>query len=130
MKLNEIKQVTPKSYNLAEGVIPAHISMTLQQIVDAGKVTNSVQTFILADLSSMYKDGGPYRWSRDLNSYGSESSSAIIDALRQLPDEESVELARWFLEKLEDTSNFESNAFAKPEMCTTDWVRYVLSRQD
>ena len=130
MLLNEIKMLNVDPLQVTEGIIPVHISMTLQQIIDAGKVTNSVQTFILAELSNMFKQGGPHRWPRDLKPYGAETPSVMIDAIRGLSDSEAVDLAQWFLVKLEEVSNFETNPYTKPEMDTQQWVRWVLSRQD
>lgn len=130
MKLNEIKQVSEGFYNLNEGVIPVHLTMTLEQVVKAGKITNPVQTFIIAELSSMFRDGGPYRWSRDLNPYGAESSSEVIEAVKGLSDTDAVELATWLLEQLHTPATFESNPYCSNSMDTVSWVKWVLKRQD
>lgn len=129
MKLNEIKQVNQGHYDLNEGVIPVHLTMTLEQVIAAGKVTNPVQTFIIAELSNMFRDGGPYRWSRDLNPYGAENSSEIIEAVKSLSDEDTVELSKWLLERLCTPATFESNPYSNPTMDTLSWVKWVLKRQ-
>lgn len=129
MKLNEIKRVYEGEVNLAEGVIPVHISMTLDQIINAGKVTNSVQYFILAGLISMLKDGSPTRWPRDLNSYGMSTSSEQIDAIKTISDSEAVELATWLGNELQNSVNFETNPYASPQMDIVGWIRWVLKRQ-
>lgn len=129
MKLNEIKNVVTGEYNLAEGVIPAHIEMTLEQIVSAGKVTNSVQTFIMAGLVSMFKDGGPTRWPRDINSYSMATGADLIEAVRGLNDNEAVEMAKWLLSELVKPATFESNPCTNPAMGTQEWVRWVLHKQ-
>ena len=131
MKLNEIKPVAEGHYDLAEGVIPVHLSMTLEQVVSAGKVTNNVQHFIMAGLISMFKDGGPSRWPRDLNAYPMGTGSDVLEAVRSLTPEESVEMAKWLLESLKNPASFESNPYVCPNpLDTVGWMRWVLRRQD
>jgi len=130
MKLNEIKPVITGTYNLSEGVIPAHIEMTLQQVVNDGKVTNSVQTYIIAGLVCMFKDGGPAQWPRDLNSYSMITNSDIIDAVKGFSDTESVDISTWLLQKLAIQASFESCPYAKPALGPQEWVRWVLSKQE
>lgn len=130
MKLNEIKQVAPNTVNLNEGVIPVHLTMTLSQVIEAGKITNSVQKFTIAELASMFRNGGPYRWSRDLNPYGSESSSDTIKAVESLSDADAVELSSWLLEQLHAPEVFESNPYCNAALSTVEWVKWVLKRQD
>jgi hypothetical protein len=132
MKLNEIKQVNQGYYILSEGVIPAHLTMTLEQVITAGKVTNNVQTFIMAGLISLFKDGGPARWPRDLNAYPMATGSDMIEAVKSIFDSEAVELATWLLEKLHTPATFESNPYAcsNPQMNVVEWIRYVLKKQD
>lgn len=130
MKLNEIKRVYEGEVNLTEGVIPVHISMTLDQIINAGKVTNSVQYFILAGLISMFKDGGPTRWPRDLNSYSMSTSSEQIDAIKTISDTEAVELAKWLGQELTNPVNFETNPYANSSQDVVEWIRFVLKKQD
>ena len=129
MKLNEIKTVNYGEYDLTEGVIPAHISMTLEQVITAGKVTNSVQHFIMAGLVSMFKDGGPSRWPRDLNSYAMATSSELVESIKKLGDSESTQLAQWLLIELMRPATFESQPYINPHMQTVEWVQWVLHRQ-
>lgn len=131
MKLNEVKPVLDGMYNLSEGVIPVHLTMTLEQVVAAGRVTNVVQHMILAGLTSMFKDGGPAQWPRDLNSYSMCTSSDMLEAVKLLTPAESVDLASWLIEMLNKPATFESNPYAcsQPEMSTAEWVRWVTRRQ-
>jgi len=132
MKLSEIKQVGFDTDFLVEGVIPAHITLTLEQVVKAGQITNNVQTFTIAGLVNMFKNGGPVRWPRDLNSYSMSTSSDLINAVRSLTNEEVVGLASWLGVELQRPAGFESNPFpcCNPQMDTTEWMRWVLRRQD
>lgn len=129
MRLAEIKNIGD-DFQLCEGTIPVHISMTLNQIINAGKVTNSVQYFILAGLISMFKDGGPTRWPRDLNSYSMSTSSEQIDAIKTISDTEAVELAKWLGQELTNPVNFETNPYANSSQDVVEWIRFVLKKQD
>ena len=131
MKLNEIKSIASGEYDLSEGVIPVHLTMTLEQIISAGKITNNVQYFIVAGLINMFKDGGPHRWPRELNSYPMATSSDVIDAVKALTPDELVEMAHWLLESLKKPASFESDPCACPtSMDTQGWIQWVLSKQD
>lgn len=133
MKLNEIKNVNVGEYDLVEGVIPVHITMTLEQVIAAGAVTNNVQHFIMAGLIGLFKDGGPYRWPRDLNAYPMATGSDVLEAVKSLSPQESVEMAQWLLSKLDGPATFEADPYAKgcPSPAqTVDWMRWVLRRQD
>jgi hypothetical protein len=133
MKLNEIKTVNKGTYDLTEGVIPVHITMTLEQVIREGKVTNNVQHFVMAGLISMFKDGGPARWPRDLNSYSTMTfgtNAHVLEELKSLPAEDATELAQWLLVQLGRTATFESNPYsASNKMSTVEWVKWVLHHQ-
>ena len=131
MKLNEIKEVIHGEYDLSEGVIPVHLTMTLEQVISAGKITNNVQYFTIAGLIGLFKDGGPTRWPRQLNSYPMATSSDVVEAVKGMTDKEAVEISSWLLTSLANPAAFEAN----PYVCTTpmnpmDWMRWVLKRQD
>lgn len=129
MKLTELKSLDSKS-TLTEGVIPPHISMTLAQVLTDGKITNNVQTFIIAGLISLFKDGGPTRWPRDLNSYSMSTSSDLIDAVKNLSDSEVVEITQWLVQQLQGPVNFETNPYMSPQADIVKWMQLVLHKQD
>ena len=132
MKLNEIKTVNSGEYDLSEGIIPVHITMTLEQVISAGKITNSIQHIVMASLVSLFKDGGPSRWPRDLNSYSATTGSDLVEAVKGLDDSEATELAQWLLTELAIPASFETNlrSYCNPQMDTVEWVKYVLKKQD
>lgn len=129
MKLTELKSVD-SSRIVTEGVIPPHISMTLAQVLTDGQITNNVQTFIIAGLISLFKDGGPSRWPRDLNSYSMSTSSDLIDAVKNLSDSEVVEITEWLVQQLQKPANFESNPYCSPQADVVEWMKLVLRKQD
>jgi hypothetical protein len=111
---------------LMEGVIPPHVTMTLEQVVNAGKITNPVQTFLLANLITMFKNGGLDRWPRTLNS-NTPAGEDVIEAVRSLSDHESVDLAKWMIAALQVPATFEArpSPFFSPDAKPADWVRWV-----
>jgi hypothetical protein len=132
MKLTEIKPVVEKDYELTEGVIPVHITMTLEQIVRDHKITNPVQYFVMGALVEMFKNGGPTRWPRDLNAYSMTTSAELIDTLKGLTEADHVGMAVWLLNELQRPVNFETNPYAvhcNPQMGPLEWMRFVLQRQ-
>ena len=133
MRLNEINQQFDGEVNLLEGVIPVHLTMTLEQVVRAGKITNNVQTFIIADLLSLFREGTTYRWPREINSWPMNAPADMINMVRGMTNEESVELATWLLEALKQPANYESNPFAQmcnPQLSPAEWMKWVLRKQD
>lgn len=132
MKLNEIKTVAQGDYDLAEGVIPVHLLMTLEAVINAGKVTNNVQHFVMAGLLAMFKEGGPVRWPRDLNAYPMGTGTDVLEAVKSLSPQESVDMAQLLLLSLQAPATFESNPYAcrDPRMGTVEWMRWVLKKQD
>lgn len=131
MKLNEVKPVVAGEIDLSEGVIPVHITMTLEQVIRDGGITNNVQYFIMASLIEMFKNGGPYRWPRELNSYEMTTSSEIIEQVKSFTPELAVQTANWLCNVLRVPASFEAKPFAcNPAMSVVDWMNLVLKHQD
>jgi len=131
MRLNEIKTVVAGSVDLKEGVIPVHITMTLEQVVRDGGVTNNVQYFIMAALIEMFKNGGPYSWPRELAPYSMNTNADLIEQVKSLTPELSVQVSTWLLTELQRPANFEANPYAcNPALSTVEWVQWVLKKQD
>ena len=124
MRLSELK---PIGKTLTEGVIPPHIYMPLQNIIKDGKVTDNVQYFTLAGALSMFKDGGPVRWPREVIPSGMYTSAEAIEAVKSLDDEEHVKLAQMVLNKMFDLGDYENQP---QSISTIEWIRNVLSRQN
>ena len=133
MRLNEINKQVQGEVDLLEGVIPVHLTMTLEQVVRSGKITNDVQTFIMANLMSLFREGTTYRWPREINPYPMNANADMINVVRGLPPTEAVNLASWLLEALKVPASYESNPFAhvcNPQLSPVEWLEWVLKRQD
>lgn len=116
---------------LKEGVIPPHVSMTLDQVVEAGKITNPVQTFLLANLIGLFKNGFLERWPRELQASSTGTQSEVIEAVRSLKDDEVVDLAKWMIAALEVPENFEARPapYHDPAAKSAEWVKWVTRRK-
>jgi hypothetical protein len=135
MRLNEIKPVISDTVNLAEGVIPPHISMTLGQIINDGKITNPVQIYVLGAMLEMFKNGQCTQWPRQLVNYQMVTSSDLIEAIKTLDSVKQAQFAQWVLNELQVMGNYESQMglrapFVNPHMNPIDWVNHVLQAQD
>lgn len=133
MKLNEINGAVHRQ-QLTEGVIPIHITMLLQSVVDAGASTNPVEIFVMSNLVQLFQNGETYRWPRDLNAI--ESNSEQIAKVESLSDKDKVKLAEALLILLDRIAHYESDPLsyiarlANPKLDTNEWVAWVKKRDE
>lgn len=111
---------------LAEASNPIHVTMTLQQVIDAGKITNSVQAVIIAQVIENLKHE-PDPIVRNINEYPAFSSSNI-NALKNLPPEDQVELARSLLNQINREFDIRSGS-PDPTSSSPAWINSVLQPQ-
>lgn len=113
--------------------VPGHstqlVDLTLKEIVDAGKVTNPYQLFILGRVSNFFKMGHK---SVDLQlenpvNYGDESTtSAVKEAIASMSDTEHVALAQYLL----DCIQVGESMLHDHSMNIVQWMKFVLRKQD
>ena len=79
----------------SQGPVPA--KLTLDEIIDAGKVTNPYQIFVLSWLSEFFKNGVKPGMMvvGDPTTFGDATSTANIEALKALPAKDQVALAQY-----------------------------------
>ena len=139
MKLNEIKP-------LWESSTPAHITMILNEVIKAGKVTNGVQYVVLAQLVELFKmapyanQAGmpvieiPKEYSSAIKPrymYEQQPKKQLLDELKALEPEAQVKLAYWCATQLATVQTTEEAAkWINPEMGLSAWVQYVNHAQD
>lgn len=113
----------------APGHSPQLVDLTLQEIVDAGKVTNPYQLLVLARVAGFFKDGlksVDLQFENPVN-YGDESTStAVKDALTAMSSAEHVRLAQYLLDCI---TAGESMLHDKSASCV-DWLHFVLQKQN
>lgn len=126
--LNEINDAVEKQF-VFEKFIDIEVKMVLQEIIDAGKITNGAQTMVLVNLLELLKTGNIMTIS-NLNDAPS-SSSEIVEYLKELDDKKVVEIATKLLEILntKDAINDGDYQFSKTEMEFGDWVKMLIKSQ-
>lgn len=114
---------------VAEQHSPQLVDLTLNEIIRDGKVTNHYQIFVLSHLSGFFKDGLK---SVDLQlenpiTYESGATDAQqIAEIKALSDAEHVTLAQY----LSDCIVAGESALHDCNSTVTDWMRFVLRKQD
>lgn len=110
---------------LTESHAAPHITMTLQQVIDAGKVTNTVQVVIMAQLIAALKDS-PDNVAVVKNV--SEYPISNIDSIKNLPAADQVELAKQLL--LQISPGFHIGPCeTDPTASSSAWINNVLRHQ-
>jgi glutamyl/glutaminyl-tRNA synthetase len=117
--------------------------MILQEIIDAGKITNMAQTIILAQMVELFKftsanSSGQVvdfnKFVRNTNPrymYEVPTPKQLIDELKNLDTEDQVKLAQWCLFQLAEEQTAEQMAkYYNPSMEMTLWINYVTKAQD
>lgn len=137
MKLDEIKP-------LYEGTIPIHITMMLNEVVKAGKVTNTAQYIVLAQLVELFKCApcsNKHVTDIELPKQGSaisprymyenQPSKQLYDDLKALSGEDQVKLAYWCAGALAiiQTNEQDISKWVNPQMGLSAWVSYVSQAQ-
>lgn len=108
---------------------PIPFELTLGEIIKAGDATNHYHIYALAMLSQFFKDGvrSTVGMLDGLPSLASDATSvAVIDSIKALSAEEKVQLATYLLSCV----NVGESAFQSQIMSPTEWIRYVLKRQE
>lgn len=100
-----------------------HIMQTLQQVIDSGKITNTVQSVIMSQIIGALHDGD-ISAVRDLNAFPATSSSQ----LKLLPAEDQVHLAQQLLNTLSTGYHIRSGC-ADPTSTINAWINSALQHQ-
>lgn len=114
-----------KAGTLVEGRIPVETEMILDRVINNdGKLLDSVGVVTIASLCQAMKDG-------DLSQMTAATSAELVQHVRGLGNDKLVKLAKALkvaLEKFGEKDK-ETEMFDKTKSAT-DWVRYVLAKQD
>ena len=111
--------------SLTESHAAPHITMTLQQVIDAGKVTNTVQVVIMAQLIAALKDS-PDNIAVVRNA--SEYPLGSIESIKNLPASDQVELAKNLLLQINPGYHIGS-CESDPSTSSSAWINNVLQHQ-
>jgi len=106
---------------------PVPFELTLGEIIAAGDSTNHYHIFTLSLLSQFFKDGKSYFHVDDLNTISSGATSTVaIESIKSLSASEKVKLATYLLACVE----VGKSALHSTQMSSSDWIRFVLQRQE
>lgn len=123
MKLSEIKPL------LTEGIIPSHITMILQEVLRCGKITNTVQAMIMAQLIDFFQFGN----AMSIRNFDEArpTNKDLLDSVKAMEAAQQVELASWLLSQLSLAyAGRDCLTWCDPQKSLNDWVSWVLRRQD
>lgn len=118
-----------RELSITEGQGPVPAKLTLAEIIKDGKVTNAYQTYVLAWVSEVFKDGidnVDFTYATPFSPNSQATSSAVQTALKELTPDEQVLLAQYLLDCIENSGSVISG----DDMSIQDWQNYVLRRQD
>ena len=113
--------------------VPGHstqlVDLTLKEIVDAGKVTNPYQLFTLGRIAVFFKNGFKsvdLQLENPINYDSGATSSELKAELTKMSDADCVKLAKYLL----DCIQVGESMLHDKAMNITDWMRFVLRKQD
>lgn len=108
---------------------PQLVDLTLQEVVNAGKVTNPYQLFVLGKMAMFFKNGlksTDLHLENPVNFESGETSTALKTALQAMSDEDHVALAQYLL----DCIKAGECMLHDPVMTAEEWMRFVIHKQD
>jgi hypothetical protein len=113
-----------KFIKLDEQAASPMITMPLQEVINAGKVTNMVQIVIMAQLTCALKEFTGALATRYIYEVARDSSSAVlIDSLKKMPAADQVTLAKELLHHISQEYGL------YPAGCTTQQRQTIASSQ-
>lgn len=113
---------------VTEGFVPVPVQLSLSEIVRAGKVTNPYHIFLLAWVSEFFKNGVQPLASLEvpITAGSLATSTVVVDSIKSLTPEDQVALASYLLTCIEAGES----ALKQPSAVTSDWIQFVLRKQD
>lgn len=128
MKLH--REVTiAQSLGLAEAQGPVSVTLSLDEIIKAGKVTNPYHIYVLGWLSEFFKNGlksASLELEAPITFDSGATSTAVVDSLKSMSPENQVQLAQY----LKDCVQQGECALHNKDLDIADWMSYVVHKQD
>lgn len=108
---------------------PQLVDLTLQEIVDAGKITNPYQLFVLGRMAMFFKNGlksADLHLEMPVNFESGETSVELKNGLLSMADADHAALAQYLL----DCIKAGECMLHDPVMTAEQWMRFVIHKQD
>lgn len=112
-----------------EGQGPVPYVLTLDEVINAGKVTNPYQIFVLGKLSEFFKNGLKslsLQSELPIDFESRATHSDVVAAMKALEPSDQVALAQY----LKDCIKAGECALHDKKMDVVDWMRFVIQKQD
>jgi hypothetical protein len=111
-----------------EGQGPVPYVMTLDEVINAGKVTNAYQIFVLGKLSEFFKNGLKslsLQTEEPIDFESRATHTDLVTALKAMTPADQVALAQY----LKDCIKVGECALHDKKMDVVEWQKFVLSKQ-
>lgn len=131
MRISEIAQ-SKIEQDLREGRMDPNVVLSLQNVVKAGKITNTFEKICMARLLEFFKNGNFYRGGTNENNFFdpfTSTSKELLDTIQHLEAKDAVALATKLLELcyVKDRDMLASYCNATQENIA--WIKFVTSRE-
>jgi|688.fasta_scaffold06347_26 hypothetical protein len=137
-----MKLIDIKPHVISESSTPIHMTMLLDEVRNAGKITNTAQTVLIAQLVQLFKFS-PVNPQNDILQFQQSHSAMkpryvyenptpkeLLDDIKGLKDDEQVKLAEWLLRQLAIVeANEDLELYHNPEMALNKWISLVTKAQ-
>jgi len=137
-----MKLIDIKPHVISESSTPIHMTMLLDEVRQAGKITNTAQTVLIAQLVQLLKFS-PVDPKNDILQfqqahsamkpryvYENPTPKELIDDIKALSGEDQVKLAEWLLQQLAMIEASEDmEIYYNPQMELTKWIHLVTKSQ-
>jgi len=132
MRIFEIAPNNKLEQDLAEGRMDPNVVLSLQNVVKAGKITNTFEKICMARLLEFFKNGNFYRGGTNENNFFDpfvSTSKDLLDTIAHLEAKDAVALASKLLEMcyIKDRDLLASYCNATQENIM--WINWVTKRE-
>lgn len=112
---------------ISEGAGEQLVGLTLDEIIRDGKVTNPYQNFVLGWLSEFFREGvRPTKPGLRNPGMLGATSTAVVENIKSLTDEEAVRLAKFLRATLDQSEKLPWGT----NLSQVEFMQNVLTRQD
>lgn len=113
--------------SLAEGRVDPNVTLSLDNIIRQGKISDTFQVIVLARLMEFFKNGSFYKENNFYDPFTS-TSKELLDTLRNLDPADAVALATKMKELLFIKDKDLLYSFANPNQEALAWIKYATDR--
>jgi hypothetical protein len=131
MRIHEIAPSRVTS-ELTEGRVDPNVVLSLQNVVKAGKITNTFEKICMARLIEFFKNGSFYRGGTNENNFFDpfvSTSKELLDTIQNLDAKDACALAAKLLELCFIKDRDMLAHYCNNTQETLAWIKFVTSRE-